>query len=238
MNGNNFHSNFSFQMEQLKEGFNFLSYTLNECIGKGKFGSLWSATNKATDQTVTIKFENPTISKSILTHESEILKELSSKPCKYFPKYYGNGTENGLNYLIFEKVGENIRTYRKRCQCKIVPIRDSCILGIEMIEAIQNLHERGFVHRDLKPSNFVFRGDEKHMELFLIGFGLAKRWCSPEGEIYPPRENVGFRGPLRYASINSHKGQDLGRCDDLLSIFYILDELSMYPLLPWIEKKK
>lgn len=118
----------------------------------------------------------------------------------------------------------------------MMPIRNACILGIEMLKAIQNLHERGFVHRDLKPSNFVFRGNEEHMELFLIGYGLAKRWCSPEGEIYPPRENVGFRGPLRYASINSHKGHDLGRCDDLLSIFYILDELCTYPLF-WEEIK-
>ena len=222
-------------MELLKKGFNFLSYTLDQCIYKGKFRSLWTATDQSTNRTVTIKFENPAISKSNLSHESEILKEISSEPYDFFPKYYGNGTENGLNYLIFSEVGHNLKTFKEFIGCSSGTLACACVLGIEMLKAIRSFHEQGFVHRNLKPTNFVFRGDEEHMELFLIGYGLSKRWRSPDGEIYPPREKVGFKGSLHYASINSHEGCNMGRRDDLWSIFYIVVEL--FYILPWKKMK-
>lgn len=218
------------QMEKLKSGFHFLSYRLDRCIGKGAFGSVWSATQEATNQIVAIKFEYPTVSKSILPYESEILKEISS--CESFPKYYGNGTEQGLTYLILENLGMSLRTFQENHTSGILPLNEVGKLGIEMLNAIKNFHELGFVHRDIKPSNFVFRGRPDQLQVCLIDYGLAKRWKSPEGEVYPPREKVGFRGTSRYASINSHEGADLGRRDDLWSLFYVLIELCAPPL-PW-----
>lgn len=217
-------------MEKLQPGFHFLSYILGHCIGKGAFGSVWSATQETTNQLVAIKFEYPTVSKTILPYESEILKEISASD--YFPNYYGNGTEQGLTYLILENLGMSLRVFQERHNNEVVPINEVGKLGIEMIRSIQCFHDLGFVHRDIKPSNFVFKGKPDELKLCLIDYGLAKRWRSPEGEIYPPREKVGFRGTSRYASINSHEGNDLGRRDDLWSLFYVLIELCAPPL-PW-----
>lgn len=217
-------------MEKLKSGFHFLSYRLERCIGKGAFGSVWAATQEATNKIVAIKFEYPTVTKSILPYESDILKEIQS--CESFPEYYGNGTEQGLTYLILENLGMSLRTFQENHTSGILPLNEVGKLGIEMLNAIQNFHEKGFVHRDIKPSNFVFRGRPDQLRVCLIDYGLAKRWRSPEGEVYPAREHVGFRGTSRYASINSHEGADLGRRDDLWSLFYVLIELCAPPL-PW-----
>ena len=217
-------------MEKLKSGFHFLSYRLERCIGKGAFGSVWAATQEATNQVVAIKFEYPTVSKSILPYESEILKEIAF--CDSFPKYYGNGTEQGLTYLVLENLGMSLRTFQENHTSGILPLNEVGKLGIEMLGAIKNFHDQGFVHRDIKPSNFVFRGKPDQLKVCLIDYGLAKRWKSPEGEVFPPREHVGFRGTSRYASINSHEGADLGRRDDLWSLFYVLIELCAPPL-PW-----
>ena len=46
------------------------------------------------------------------------------------------------------------------------------------------------------------------------------------------RAMVGFRGTIRYASVNAHYGRDLGRVDDLWSLLYILVELATGSL-PW-----
>lgn len=217
-------------MEKLKSGYHFLSYSLERCIGKGAFGSVWSAKQDMTNQVVAIKFEYPTVSKSILPYESDILKEISS--CESFPKYYGNGTEQGLTYLILENLGMSMRTFQENHTSGILPLNEVGKLGIEMLASIRNFHDQGFVHRDIKPSNFVFRGRPDLAQVCLIDYGLAKRWRSPEGEVFPPREHVGFRGTSRYASINSHTGDDLGRRDDLWSLFYVLIELCAPPL-PW-----
>eukprot|EP01133_Synstelium_polycarpum_P007731 gene7731-9061_t len=56
-------------------------------------------------------------------------------------------------------------------------------------------------------------------------------------DVKPARESTGFRGTARYASINSHLSKDLGRRDDLWSIFYVLIEFAEGQL-PWRKLKE
>lgn len=72
----------------------------------------------------------------------------------------------------------------------------------------------------------------KSRTVFIIDFGLARRFIGTTGEVRPPRESAGFRGTARYASINSHQSSDLGRRDDLWSLFYVLVEF-LKGILPW-----
>ena len=39
-----------------------------------------------------------------------------------------------------------------------------------------------------------------------------------------PRAVAGFRGTVRYASVNAHDNREMGRHDDLWSLFYMLIE--------------
>uniref|UniRef100_A0A671Q086 Tau tubulin kinase 1b n=1 Tax=Sinocyclocheilus anshuiensis TaxID=1608454 RepID=A0A671Q086_9TELE len=55
-------------------------------------------------------------------------------------------------------------------------------------------------------------------------------------DIKPPRSVAGFRGTVRYASINAHKNKEMGRHDDLWSLFYMLVEFTVGQL-PWRKIK-
>uniref|UniRef100_A0A8C9VKC7 Tau tubulin kinase 2a n=1 Tax=Scleropages formosus TaxID=113540 RepID=A0A8C9VKC7_SCLFO len=55
-------------------------------------------------------------------------------------------------------------------------------------------------------------------------------------DIKPPRPVAGFRGTVRYASINAHKNKEMGRHDDLWSLFYMIVEF-MVGQLPWRKIK-
>lgn len=101
-----------------------------------------------------------------------------------------------------------------------------------MIERVEYLHKRHFLHRDIKPDNFMMGIDKKKHKVYLIDFGLAKRYLRRDGKHIPYKDGKDLTGTARYASINTHAGVEQGRRDDLESLGYVL----LYFLrgkLPW-----
>jgi len=47
--------------------------------------------------------------------------------------------------------------------------------------------------------------------LFLIDFGLAKRWRNEHGEHIPFLEGKNLAGTARYVSVNTHLGEEQSR---------------------------
>lgn len=70
----------------------------------------------------------------------------------------------------------------------------------------------------------------------MLDFGLARQYTTGTGEVRCPRAAAGFRGTVRYASINAHKNREMGRHDDLWSLFYMLVEF-VNGQLPWRKIK-
>ena len=59
---------------------------------------------------------------------------------------------------------------------------------------------------------------------FLLTIDFTSQYTNAAGEVRPPRAAAGFRGTVRYASVNAHKNKEMGRHDDLWSLFYMLVE--------------
>ena len=65
----------------------------------------------------------------------------------------------------------------------------------------------GFNHRDMKPDNFLVGHGKKSNIIYVIDFGLAKRYRDPKtGEHIPYKDNKSLTGTARYASVNAHLG--------------------------------
>jgi tau tubulin kinase len=204
-------------------------------IGAGAFGEIYSGKNIITNELVAIKVERVDSKKQVLKLEVAVLKKLQA--CPYVCRFITCGRFNEYNYMIMELLGENLSELRRRQPDGKFSMTTTLKLGMQMLKALEAVHDLGYIHRDVKPSNFAMglTGVKRHVT-FLIDFGLARRYLLSSGEVRPPRDSTGFRGTARYASINSHLSKDLGRRDDIWSIFYILIE-SVQGQLPWRKLK-
>lgn len=104
---------------------------------------------------------------------------------------------------------------------------------LEQLQRLEFIHSRHFLHRDVKPDNFLIGIGKKQHFVYVIDFGLAKRFRDPKtGEHIPYRDGKNLTGTARYASVNTHLGIEQSRRDDLESLGQLLIYFNKGQL-PW-----
>jgi tau tubulin kinase len=71
--------------------------------------------------------------------------------CPFVIRYIHSGRQEHFNFLIMERLGENLAELRKHCPGGVFSMYTSLRLGLQMIEALEGIHKLGFIHRDVKP---------------------------------------------------------------------------------------
>ena len=164
--------------------------------------------------------------------EVAVLKKLQS--CSpHICTLLGCGKTDRINYIIMTLLGPNLSELRKQQPKQKFSLSTTLRVGVQVIAALRAMHNCGFLHRDIKPSNFAIGGSSvTKRTCYMLDFGLSRQFKTSSGDLRLPRPVAGFRGTVRYASINAHQSHELGRHDDLWSVFYLLIELANGEL-PW-----
>lgn len=165
----------------------------------------------------------------MLNYESKILDYL--KGVRGVPIIKSSGFQGDFNYVAMEALGENLQTVHENCGNKF-SLETTLLLADQFLEIIQDTHDKYFVHRDLKPENFLLGRGTKSGKVYMIDFGLAKRYIEKNGKHIPYLEGKDFRGTLRYCTKNMHACIENSRRDDLETIGYVLIYF-LLGKLPW-----
>lgn len=200
-------------------------YTINKCIGSGKFGCVYKGLNTKTNEPVAMKFENKETIYKLLKRETTILNYLYEHGCRNTPCVYWYGLYTHFTCLVMPFYECSLYEYSK---IKEITDHQLDTMMIQCIRIIESIHINIVIHRDIKPQNFML----KNGELFLIDFGLATFYIN-EYKIHVPNvmgEHV--TGTPRFISQHIHDGCTPSRRDDLISLGYIY--IYMYANeLPW-----
>uniref|UniRef100_G1PCL3 non-specific serine/threonine protein kinase n=1 Tax=Myotis lucifugus TaxID=59463 RepID=G1PCL3_MYOLU len=204
-------------------------------IGGGGFGEIYEAMDLLTRENVALKVESAQQPKQVLKMEVAVLKKLQGKD--HVCRFIGCGRNEKFNYVVMQLQGRNLADLRRSQPRGTFTLSTTLRLGKQILESIEAIHSVGFLHRDIKPSNFAMgRLPSTYRKCYMLDFGLARQYTNTTGDVRPPRNVAGFRGTVRYASVNAHKNREMGRHDDLWSLFYMLVEFAVGQL-PWRKIK-
>ncbi len=151
---------------------------------------------------VALKVEKPGKSKRILLHESQILQSMQGTLAVshlavgfphicHFYEFVKGKDMNSLSFIVMQLLGTPfgyIRFSIGNNLSSVQQIKDNdfdAVLAIQlllqMLDAIEALHDQGFIHRDIKPANFALGRKLHRSQVYLIDFGLARSQSNNSG---------------------------------------------------------
>lgn len=204
-------------------------FRLGKKIGSGSFGEIYLGTNVQTNEDVAIKLESVKTKHPQLLYESKLYRILQGGTGIPNVKWFG--VEGEYNVLVIDLLGPSLEDLFNFCNRKF-SLKTVLMLADQMINRVEFVHAKSFLHRDIKPDNFLMGLGRRANQVYIIDFGLAKKYRDSSHQHIPYRENKNLTGTARYASMNTHLGIEQSRRDDLESLGFVL----MYFLrgsLPW-----
>ena len=209
----------------------FGKYKIIKNIGKGAYSKVFLTKNIINQDLFALKIQNKSHKFGSLESEAFYLFRLKNIG---IPKIFSYGHLGQYYILVEELLGKTLEELFKENKNKpnIIRLKDMLMAGIQIINIIKYIHSKNILHLDIKPHNFLV-GNPNNSIIYIIDFGLAKNYRSSRtGKHSQFSKNNYFNGNICFSSVNTMKGYEPSRRDDLESIGYMLIYLYTQHL-PW-----
>ena len=118
-----------------------------------------------------------------------------------------------------------------------------CIItiGIHLLNLLERLHSIGYIHCDIKPDNIMIGDHQQNPneinKLYLVDFSFSQKYIDENGNHFPLKTGLPFKGNVIFSSKNVFKQVSLSRRDDIISLMYLLI-FFVNSNLKWIDNTK
>jgi mitogen-activated protein kinase kinase kinase len=150
-----------------------LRWQQGQFVGGGTFGSVYAAINLDSGQLMAVKeirLQDPQLIPTIVSQIRDEMSVLQVLDHPNIVSYYGIEPHRDKVYLFMEYCdGGSLAGLLEHGR-----IEDETVImvyGLQMLEGLAYLHERGVVHRDIKPENILLDHDGV---IKFVDFGAAK----------------------------------------------------------------
>jgi serine/threonine protein kinase/Tfp pilus assembly protein PilF len=198
-------------------------YRILEKVAAGGMGVVYRARDEQLDRDVAVKVL-PSGTLGDDTARRHFRKEAMALARLNHPNIetvYEFGTQEGMDFLVMEFIPG--KTLADRLKQGTLPEKEVVALGMQIVAALQEAHERSIVHRDLKPANIAIteKGRAK-----ILDFGLAKLLRPvEEGTTETLTDSKAAAGTLPYMPPEQLRGEPVDGRADIYAIGAVLYEM-------------
>lgn len=145
-------------------------------IGGGSFGDIYLGQHIHTAGEVAVKLEPCSARHPQLLYESKVYKLLQN--AVGIPKIHWFGTDGlrgRFRGMVMDLLGPSLEDLFNFCGRRFT-MKTVLTLAEQMLWRIEHIHLKGLIHRDIKPDNFLMGIGHDCNRVFVVDFGLAKKY--------------------------------------------------------------
>ncbi|GMT31355.1 hypothetical protein PFISCL1PPCAC_22652, partial [Pristionchus fissidentatus] len=216
-------------------GLNFMGYIIIRKIGSGGYGSVYEVAKDGQRFALKAEIVNKKNNGSLRAEAVTLRRAQSSDHvCRLYLSAQCETDDLKLNVMVMSLLTYPLNKLRRACPDQRFTRSTALRLAKQSLQAIQDLHNVGYLHRDIKAGNFAISIDRR---VVLIDFGFAREYlvydekrktCVLRGQ----RSYAHFVGTTRYCSKKVHERKEQARRDDLWGWLYMVVEM-ITGTLPW-----
>ncbi|ALC46720.1 ball [Drosophila busckii] len=140
--------------------------------------------------------------------------------------------EQKHRFVVMPRYGSDISKFVEQ-NGKRLPEATAYRLAIQMLDAYEFIHNKGYVHADLKAANILLGlGKGGGAQAYLVDFGLASHYITG---VFKPDPKKMHNGTIEYTSRDAHQGVATRRADLEILGYNLIEWLGVE--LPWVKDK-